>query len=314
MHAAGAPSFGLDADGFIGPLPMSNVPAPDWPSFYVERRVLPFLRQAVDGGAVSAADAAAIERTCQRLPDLAGPPEPPARIHGDLWSGNLLCDTAGRPWLIDPAAHGGHRETDLAMLALFGGRSARFVAAYEEVFPLADGWQEREPLHQLHPLLVHAALFGGGYGRAAVGPAHQARRPVVVVAMGLDSTLKQLATEGRNFAALTTLGTDGHPSTHVMWVDADDDHVLVNTEVHRVKYRNVQRDPRVTITVWDAENPYRYAEVRGRVVGEVRGQEARDHIDKLAAKYMGVDSYPNPIQSERVILRISVDHLHRNNI
>jgi fructosamine-3-kinase len=170
LHAAGAPCFGLDggADGFIGPLPMSNQPAADWPTFYAERRVLPFLRAAVDAGAVDPAGATAVERVCARLPALAGPPEPPARIHGDLWSGNLLCDTAGRPWLIDPAAHGGHRETDLAMLALFGGLSERFVAAYTEVRPLADGWRDRVALHQLHPLLVHAVLFGGRYGAAAV--------------------------------------------------------------------------------------------------------------------------------------------------
>lgn len=177
MHRAGAPTFGWDVDGFIGPLPQSNEPAPDWPTFYAERRVLPFLRQAVDAGAVPAGPggAGAVEAVCRRLPELAGPPEPPARIHGDLWSGNLLCDTAGQPWLIDPAAHGGHRETDLATLALFGGLPARFVAAYQEVHPLADGWRERQALHQLHPLLVHAVLFGGSYGRQAVAAAGRYR-------------------------------------------------------------------------------------------------------------------------------------------
>ena len=175
LHRAGAPAFGLaDGDGFIGPLPMANTPADDWASFYVERRVLPFLRRAVDLGAIGAGDVAAVERACGHAAELAGPTEPPSRIHGDLWSGNLLCDVDGRPWLIDPAAHGGHRETDLAMLALFGGRSARFVAAYQEVHPLADGWREREPFHQLHPLLVHAVLFGSGYGRAAGDAARRA--------------------------------------------------------------------------------------------------------------------------------------------
>jgi PPOX class probable F420-dependent enzyme len=123
--------------------------------------------------------------------------------------------------------------------------------------------------------------------------------------MRIDADLKKLA-NGANFAALTTLGPDGTPSTHVMWVDADDDHVLVNTEVHRQKYKNVQRDPRVAIAVMDRDNPYRYVEARGRVVGEVRGDGARADIDALSRKYNGAD-YTTPIQSERVILQIEVD-------
>src|SRR5687768_5136453 len=123
--------------------------------------------------------------------------------------------------------------------------------------------------------------------------------------MTIDSDLQKLAGQD-NFAALTTLGPDGMPSTHIMWVDVDDDHVLVNTEVHRQKYRNVQRDPRVAITVIDGENPYHYVEARGRVVEEVRGDDARRHIDDLSQKYNGT-SYGNPIQSERVILKIEVD-------
>jgi len=175
MHRYGAASFGFDAPGFIGPLPMSNEPTADWPTFYVERRVLPFLRDAVELGALPVDGARVIERACRRVACVSGPPEEPARIHGDLWSGNVLCDTVGQPWLVDPAAHGGHRETDLAMLALFGGGpwSERFVAAYDEAHPLADGWRERRPLHQLHPLLVHAVLFGGSYGRAAVDAAER---------------------------------------------------------------------------------------------------------------------------------------------
>ena len=130
--------------------------------------------------------------------------------------------------------------------------------------------------------------------------------------MALPPNVKALATEGKNFAALTTMLKDGSPSTHVMWVHADDDHVLINTEVHRAKYKRVQRDPRVAVAIVDAENPYRYVEVRGQVVEEVHGQEARDDIDRLAKKYMGVDDYPNPIQSERVIIKIAIDKLHKN--
>ena len=109
---------------------------------------------------------------------------------------------------------------------------------------------------------------------------------------------------GDNFGALTTLLPDGHPQTQVMWVDADDDHLLINTEVHRQKFKNVERDPRVTLTIWDKEDPYRFVEVRGEVVGKVKGPEAREHIDKLSQKYHG-RPYGTKIQSERVILRIA---------
>lgn len=110
--------------------------------------------------------------------------------------------------------------------------------------------------------------------------------------------------QDKNFATLSTLLPSGYPMTHVMWVDADEEHLLINTEVHRTKYKNVQRDPRVTVTVIDRENPYRYTEVRGKVVEEVRGDEARADIDRLSRKYNGTDYDASAIQSERVILKI----------
>lgn len=174
LHAAGAPAFGAPWAGFIGPLPMDNGPADGWVPFYAERRVLPFLRAARDRRAVTADGMATVERVVDRLGELAGPSgqERPSRIHGDLWSGNLLWDPEGQAWLIDPAAHGGHRETDLAMLALFGAPHLdRIVAAYHDRRPLADGWADRVALHQLHPLLVHAVLFGEPYGGRAVAAA-----------------------------------------------------------------------------------------------------------------------------------------------
>jgi PPOX class probable F420-dependent enzyme len=109
---------------------------------------------------------------------------------------------------------------------------------------------------------------------------------------------------GQNFAALTTLLPSGHPQTQVMWVDADGEHLLVNTETHRQKYRNVERDPRVTLTIWDQKDPYRFVEVRGKVVEKVGGLEARKHIDELSHKYRG-GPYQTPIRSERVVLRIA---------
>ncbi|HXW81940.1 MAG TPA: PPOX class F420-dependent oxidoreductase [Acidimicrobiales bacterium] len=120
----------------------------------------------------------------------------------------------------------------------------------------------------------------------------------------LDQTVKTLA-RGRNFATLSTLLPDGQPMTHVMWVDADDEHLLINTEVGRQKLRNVERDPRVTVTVIDSANPYHYAEVRGRVVEFVKGPEARQHIDELSQKYNGQPYPAENIRTERVILRIA---------
>ena len=125
----------------------------------------------------------------------------------------------------------------------------------------------------------------------------------------IDETVKQLAQQP-NFAALTTLMPDGQPQTQVMWVDADDSHVLINTEVDRQKWRNVEKDPRVTVTVIDRENPYHYAEVRGRVVEQVRGDVARAHIDQLSQKYFGRDYDPAMIQTERVIFRIEPTKVH----
>lgn len=130
--------------------------------------------------------------------------------------------------------------------------------------------------------------------------------------MPLDDDLRRYATDA-NFGALTTLLEDGWPQTQMMWVDADDDHVLVNTEIHRAKFANVQRDPRVTLTIWNHENPYQYIEVRGRVTGVVRGDEARAHIDHCARRYTGAD-YAPAIQSERVVLQITPERVNKRKV
>jgi len=180
LHSAGAPAFGAPPpggpmDAYIGLAPMRNVPGTDWPRWYAEHRVLPYLRRAVDEGTIRPAEAAVVGRVCERLPELAGLPEAPARLHGDLWNGNVLWGADGRVWLIDPAAHGGHRETDLAMLRLFGCPHLDDVlTAYEETAPLADGWRDRVALHQLFPLLVHTVLFGRGYADRTLAAARAA--------------------------------------------------------------------------------------------------------------------------------------------
>ncbi|MEU5597626.1 fructosamine kinase family protein [Streptomyces sp. NPDC020298] len=180
LHSAGAPAFGSPPpdgpkDAYIGLAPMYNRAGADWPRWYAEHRVLPYLRRAVDDGTLRSAEAAVVERVCERLPGLAGPAEPPARLHGDLWNGNVLWGADGHVHLIDPAAHGGHRETDLAMLHLFGcPHLDRILAGYQEAAPLADGWADRVGLHQLFPLLVHTVLFGRGYAEQALRVARRA--------------------------------------------------------------------------------------------------------------------------------------------
>jgi fructosamine-3-kinase len=166
-HAAGAPSYGLERDGFIGRLPLPNRAAPTWAEFYATRRLLPYLKLARDRDSITVEQAEAVEGIVRRLVDLV-PEEGPSRLHGDLWNGNVIWTHDGGCCVIDPAAHGGHRETDLAMLALFGlAHLPRVLQAYEEVSPLAEGWEARVGVHQLFPLLVHACLFGGGYGARA---------------------------------------------------------------------------------------------------------------------------------------------------
>jgi fructosamine-3-kinase len=173
LHRAGSERFGAPWPGVIADLELPNDGADSWPEWYLANRVQPYVRIARDAGMLTKTDVALIESAGARSPELAGPPEPPSRIHGDCWSGNVLW-SSGRAWLIDPAAHGGHRETDLAMLALFGAPYLdRIIGAYQEVAPLAYGWRSRVPLHQLHPLLVHVCLFGASYRDSALNAARR---------------------------------------------------------------------------------------------------------------------------------------------
>lgn len=176
LHRAGADAFGAPWPGFIGPLPLDNTPTTgSWGAWFAQRRLQPYLKISADSGALTATDVAFLDKILENLIEYAVN-EPPSRTHGDLWPGNVLWGADDRVWLIDPAAQGGHRETDLAELALFGGvpHADAVLGAYQEVYPLADGWRARVPLHQLHLLLVHTAAFGGSYRGAVMATARAA--------------------------------------------------------------------------------------------------------------------------------------------
>ncbi|RDI51000.1 fructosamine kinase family protein [Nocardia mexicana] len=175
LHATGPGEYGASWPGFIATLPQDNTPtAGEWGPWYAERRLAPLLSAAAPQ--LGTAGVHLIERVMNEIDSLAGPSEPPSRIHGDLWSGNLVWTAEGAK-VIDPAAHGGHRESDLAMLALFGAPHLdRTTAAYHEAHPLNPGWRQRVPLHQLYPLLVHVVLFGGSYRSMTIDAAESALR------------------------------------------------------------------------------------------------------------------------------------------
>ncbi|MBK9175227.1 MAG: fructosamine kinase family protein [Flavobacteriales bacterium] len=164
LHASTNPTFGLERDNYIGSLRQRNPPSDHWSAFYIAARLEPMVRLARDHGRLDDATMLRFERLFRRMEGLF-PKEPPALLHGDLWSGNVLCDAAGGPVLIDPAVYYGHREMDIAMTKLFGGFDAPFYQGYNEQRPLEQGWENRIALAQLYPLLVHVNLFGGGYAQ-----------------------------------------------------------------------------------------------------------------------------------------------------
>ncbi|MGC8512616.1 MAG: fructosamine kinase family protein [Acidimicrobiales bacterium] len=166
LHGAGASCFGREDGRRTGSRGLPNQPCESWAEFYSSQRLLPLaalLRNAEQLGAQADRLADRLETVAGRIADLLGPAEPPSRLHGDLWAGNRIVDRNGVSWLVDPACFGGHREFDLAMMRLFGGFGPAAYASYEEVAPLAAGWQERIPLHQLAPLAVHTVKFAGRY-------------------------------------------------------------------------------------------------------------------------------------------------------
>lgn len=166
LHRSGAPHFGRSDSRTTGSQALPNDPCSTWSEFYADQRLKPLATIAADANALPRSTIDGVLAVADRLEDFGAADEPPARIHGDLWAGNRVIDFEGVSWLIDPAAHGGHREFDLAMMQLFGGFGSDCFESYDEIFPLASGWRERIPLHQLAPLVVHAIKFGGSYPSA----------------------------------------------------------------------------------------------------------------------------------------------------
>lgn len=168
LHRATAPSFGLEFDTWCGSSSQPNGMLDTWSAFFAERRIAHQARLMERAGRISGRERRVFESVAARIPDWVPEPDRPALIHGDLWSGNILCDDSGRPCIIDPAAYYGTSEAELGMITLFGGLSARFYDAFAGASGLAPDWREREPLYRLYHVMNHSTLFGGGYTAQAM--------------------------------------------------------------------------------------------------------------------------------------------------
>lgn len=177
LHANRLPAPGWHRGGFIGPLPQDNRPCDDWSTFWVERRLRPMLARTASH--FSGRDQELFDAVCESTPELIGSVDQRGHrghlgpLHGDLWGGNAMFDTAGRPIVYDPAVYAGDPEVDVAMMTLFGGFGDACLAGWHGVLPAREGWQRRRALYQLWPLLVHVALFGGGYSHQALAAARR---------------------------------------------------------------------------------------------------------------------------------------------
>jgi len=168
LHSEKFSCFGRPDIRATGSQALPNHPCKSWTEFYANKRLLPLAKLAQDKQALDSHCIAKLEKVCSKLDEFGAADEPPSLLHGDLWAGNRVVDNTGQSWLIDPAAHGGHREFDLAMMQLFGGYGKACFTAYHEVYPLQSGWKDRVALHQLAPLVVHAIKFGASYRSATL--------------------------------------------------------------------------------------------------------------------------------------------------
>ena len=172
LHLQSSERFGLDHDNYIGSLPQQNSEHDSWVEFYRDERLISQMKLAEMGGRLTSKMKQGFDSLFLELENLF-PNEKPSLLHGDLWSGNMMVAEDGSPSIFDPAVYYGHREMDLAMMALFGGFGDSWVSAYNELYPLEADWQERIPLGQLYPLMVHVNLFGGGYAGSVERILHQ---------------------------------------------------------------------------------------------------------------------------------------------
>lgn len=162
QHRKSSAMYGFDHDNFIGSLPQSNKKHSNWYDFFIEERLEPQLQLASVKNLIATDLHNQFNALFGKLSELI-PSEPPALLHGDLWSGNFMINEAGEAAIFDPAVHYGHRETELAFTKLFGGFSSEFYDYYDESFPLESGFDSRVDIHNLYPLLVHVNLFGSSY-------------------------------------------------------------------------------------------------------------------------------------------------------
>jgi len=162
LHRQHNANFGLDHNNFIGSLPQDNKMLPTWERFFVENRLMPLIKRAFDKGLLNRGHLVKFEEFFKVLRDII-PTEKSSLLHGDLWSGNLLCGQGQAPVFIDPAVYYGHREVDIAMTKMFGGFDPAFLSQYHELYPLEKGWEKRIEIHNLYPNLVHLNLFGKSY-------------------------------------------------------------------------------------------------------------------------------------------------------
>ena len=162
LHAVTQENFGLDTNNYMGAVPQANTPSKDWPSFFIHQRLEPLVQQCLMLRLLNSQHEALFQRLYQRIPAIFNP-EPPALLHGDLWSGNLMCTTDQQPVLVDPAVYFGHRSIDLGMTTLFGGFEKAFYEAYHYHHPLPNNYQEQWAVCNLYPLLIHLLLFGKSY-------------------------------------------------------------------------------------------------------------------------------------------------------
>ncbi len=162
MHKQPQEYFGLDEDNYIGSLDQNNDPHDEWHFFYSECRIKPLVKKLFDAGDLSSTDIRDMDLFCNNLKTIL-PSESPSLLHGDLWAGNYMIISSGYAAIFDSAVYYGHREMDIGMTKLFGGFDQRFYEAYNETNPLEKRWENRLPITQLYPLLVHAVLFGGYY-------------------------------------------------------------------------------------------------------------------------------------------------------